>query len=376
MDVDSSHGTKFSLTECSLCYGTFSDPRQLSCIHTFCLKCIASFSGDKQPGGEASCPQCKMSFEIPEDGIGCLPKNFFVEQLNDGTASPLMDSNCQCCNVDHTEEQSKSGTAVMFCVDCTERLCEKCVDIHGRIAATRRHQLLRCVGDEEEEAIKKAIQSKKVRCERHHQRPIELHCFDCNVAICMKCFTDEHKSHKCCYVSEVTDEFKRRIARDEQNLVGTFERCQRMMKERRGNVKKFDRKLDAIEKAICDRVEKLKEAVDLEKAKLLEELASVRTERHQLSDQVLEEIGQRTSIVDSLATYARELKDKGTAGDLVQQTSTLHNRAKELMQLDAFQLALNDLDFDDVTFTPAGWPSLLSTTNLVGKIQTKRFNGE
>jgi hypothetical protein len=70
-----------NLTECSVCAETYSDPRVLPCIHTYCLKCIEGFSKKKQPGDRVSCPLCRKDFIIPDNGINSLPKTDLTEQL-------------------------------------------------------------------------------------------------------------------------------------------------------------------------------------------------------------------------------------------------------------------------------------------------------
>jgi RING-type zinc-finger len=74
-----------NITECPICAGTYSDPRSLPCVHTYCLECIKGFSKDKLPGDCVACPVCRTEFSIPAKGVDSLPKNFFVEQLKDMT---------------------------------------------------------------------------------------------------------------------------------------------------------------------------------------------------------------------------------------------------------------------------------------------------
>jgi hypothetical protein len=92
-----------NITECSVCAETYSDPRVLPCIHTYCLKCIKGFSRNKHPGDRVSCPLCRKDFIVPENGIDSLPKNFFIEQLKDLTRTPAI--HCEGCDV--TEENKR-----------------------------------------------------------------------------------------------------------------------------------------------------------------------------------------------------------------------------------------------------------------------------
>ena len=66
------------ITECSICTEEYTDPRVLPCGHTFCLKCIETWSKNKHPGDNLACPLCRKEFTLPSNGVGDLPKNFFV----------------------------------------------------------------------------------------------------------------------------------------------------------------------------------------------------------------------------------------------------------------------------------------------------------
>jgi B-box zinc finger/RING-type zinc-finger len=183
-----------SITECSVCFDTFSDPRQPPCIHTYCLECVRGFAGDKQPGENVPCPLCRTVFKIPERGIGGLPNNFFVEQLKDFLRPTS--THCNVCSGDETDVALKK-VATMFCVECSERQCEACATTHSHMKVSRDHNLIKL--DEEESAPAVVAKLVKLYCKVHKNKPLELYCFDCKAAICMLCFIKTHKLH--CWMS-------------------------------------------------------------------------------------------------------------------------------------------------------------------------------
>jgi tripartite motif-containing protein 56 len=114
-----------NITECSVCAETYSDPRVLPCIHTYCLKCIKRFSENKHPGDCVSCPLCRKDFIVPEHGIDSLPKNFFIEQLKDLSLTPSI--HCEGC------DETKGRQATTYCAECQQKFCEDCADSHRRL---------------------------------------------------------------------------------------------------------------------------------------------------------------------------------------------------------------------------------------------------
>ena len=188
------------------------------------------------------------------------------------------------------------------------------------------------------------------------------------------CFVKSHKPHECSDINEVADEFRKEMTGDIKNMVDTVARCREVVKGEQRKKEKFNNKVKEIEREICDRADKLKQLIDQEKSNLLKELAIFNEERNKQMNNVVEEIEQHVSFVESLRTYTEQLRDKGRSGDVTQQRSTLQDRADELMKLDAIQRAVNELGSVDVTFTAATWPT--SNGDILGKISKKHSAGK
>ena len=71
------------LTTCPICFEQFDNPKSLPCLHAFCLKCLQDHFKYRRPGDVVSCPTCRKKFQIPEDGLGGLQHNFYMQQLMD-----------------------------------------------------------------------------------------------------------------------------------------------------------------------------------------------------------------------------------------------------------------------------------------------------
>src|ERR1700733_375234 len=71
------------ITECPICMSSFTDPRMLPCIHTFCFECLKRTAETEQrkPGDKMPCPLCRKDFIISTDGVNGVQKNFFMENL-------------------------------------------------------------------------------------------------------------------------------------------------------------------------------------------------------------------------------------------------------------------------------------------------------
>jgi hypothetical protein len=356
-----------NITECSVCAETYSDPRVLPCIHTYCLKCIKRFSANKHPGDCVSCPLCRKDFIVPERGIDSLPKNFFIEQLKDLSLTPII--HCEGC------DETKEKRATRYCAECQQKLCEDCADSHRRLKITRGHTLLETSEDGRlPEGVEKIL---TLHCDEHLTEALKLYCLECNEVIMFDvlCATS-HQSHKCSEIDKVSKDFRSQMADDIQNMNKTAKCCLDLVKEQQKKRDDFNDVVRGVEEKICDKAERMKNMIDSEKLKLMQELSTYKTERMKQVQHVIESIEQHAQFADSLAKYTEELTSEGTASAVAQQQKALHDRASELMKLDHILLEMNGLGSIEVTFDAAKIP-VETTGQLLGTIKwQQQVNGK
>ena len=111
------------ITECPICVETFTDPKVLPCIHTFCLKCLLKYGEHDKPGDQVACPLCRANFVIPPGGFADLPNNFFVNKLLlvaqlTGDIGEIKVQKCEVCTADAID-----ANAIAYCIGCDEHFC-------------------------------------------------------------------------------------------------------------------------------------------------------------------------------------------------------------------------------------------------------------
>ena len=64
---------------CSICKEIFTEPKTISCLHTFCEACIKlTIESNKRLGSNNCCPMCRTEF--PDD-VTKIPVNFSIKRL-------------------------------------------------------------------------------------------------------------------------------------------------------------------------------------------------------------------------------------------------------------------------------------------------------
>ena len=186
-------------SKCGICLEEIKDPRLLSCLHSFCRKCInqlmltSSSSQDDRDTADGSdgahrrtvrCPLCRSICPIPKGGTGGL--------LNDVTRSGNeVQVKCHACI---EEEGEGDGKATAWCGTCHLAYCNEHAMPHvlsniGHSMSALSHQGMRKSavsgdGEEEDEGFPQPM----TLCTDHKQ-PLVFHCVACHVSVCGHCIT-------------------------------------------------------------------------------------------------------------------------------------------------------------------------------------------
>lgn len=81
--------------QCSLCLQDYHDARILPCFHTFCARCLETSCLQQTDAGKPSlyCPVCMDESDLPQKGVQGLPKNMYVQNLQDLQSIPAAPQN-------------------------------------------------------------------------------------------------------------------------------------------------------------------------------------------------------------------------------------------------------------------------------------------
>jgi len=210
--------TYTDLTTCPICLNLFDNPKSLPCLHAFCLKCLQGHFKDKRPGDKEPCPMCRKEFQIPPEGLDGLQHHFFIQRLVDvrnAFHSEQFDE--ELCEVRQEEKEADSNNALMatmFCVDCNQKLCERCSRPHKKMKGGA-HQVIPLGAEAEQELI----QLRAGSCDKHKDKQVELYCCDCDENICFMRFAVKHRCHNCVDIPEAADNFRSRIDDDHRKIL-------------------------------------------------------------------------------------------------------------------------------------------------------------
>ena len=209
---------------CSVCMCAFTDPKQLPCLHSFCLHCLNGIQRTSGVHGKITCPECRRQFQIPGSGNPKeLPTNFRINSFLDVLAiKECNTANVKCGNCD------KRSAQTLYCFQCCSFWCDECILGHNMIRINKEHRTL-ALKDFQDQDIE-AVLKRPAFCQkkRHENKELEFFCKDCKVAICNTCVVTLHEGHGKMLLEEATDARKTQINSMTQSLI---EKAQEKRKE-------------------------------------------------------------------------------------------------------------------------------------------------
>ncbi|XP_041453640.1 E3 ubiquitin-protein ligase TRIM33-like [Lytechinus variegatus] len=180
--------------ECPICHDLLCNPKLLPCAHSFCERCLKELHSFLQADSGLTCPVCHQDANVPGNDVSNFPTNLIVKSLvedfkrrSDAKAERIKGSGAtaiQTCTVCDGDDQD---IATYYCQNCSEFLCEDCLQHHNRYKRNACHETVK-VRD-----IEAGVVKKKFTCPEHPQELQQFVCTTCLVRICCRCREVEHK---------------------------------------------------------------------------------------------------------------------------------------------------------------------------------------
>ena len=207
MDIQTLLHNLHEEVSCSVCITKFTDPKQLPCLHSFCLHCLQRIQQTSGIRETISCPECRQNFRIPGDGdLNALPTNFRIDSLLDVLAiKECNTSGVKCGNCDKRNGES------YYCFQCCSFWCDDCISLHNGIRAYKEHHAL-ALKDFQDQDFENILK-RPAFCGKpgHERKELEFFCNVCGVVICTTCALTDHEGHAKKPLESAANERKLRV---------------------------------------------------------------------------------------------------------------------------------------------------------------------
>lgn len=263
----------------------------------------------------------------------------------------------------------ESRIAIMYCVECREKLCRKCAKAHTRVKMSRDHKLLDMNSEQFEEDLRRS-HAIIARCDKHGFKTLVTFCCNgCRIAVSADCFVESHQHHDCSDIDEAVDEFRDQLKTDTSQLENGCQHMNDRSSSLKEQMEDFIKKADETENEIITRADDLKKLIDENKEAVIKELSVKKknvVEKLRMLNEIIE---NRSKSMAKLKTDNEELSETGNSGEIVRDIDAIDSRTRELLNPNVISSLERDrsvMEGIHIKFNPS---TLMTeaTENLVGK---------
>ena len=304
---------------CSVCSDIFTDPKHLSCLHSFCSKCLQQWY-ETCGGGEAiKCPKCQTFSRVPASGdLKDLPTSFYLNGLIDVLAiKECNKTQVKCGNCD------KKRSEVSYCFQCCIFYCDQCVAAHNILRRNREHRVLAI--KEFQDKDYEDVLKRPVFCARqdHQEEELKYYCKECETTICQTCFALDHGGHALklikaeaetqkLEIKSVIEMHRKKLEAKMKEVTHLDEDYAKMTQQNEIVKRDAQRFANNLIKSIQAKLQNIITAVENQTKKSLESLTAKRSE-----------IQHHINIIESSLEEADKLLKRSTTAEIVQLKKSL-----------------------------------------------------
>ncbi|KAL9955766.1 hypothetical protein ACROYT_G037142 [Oculina patagonica] len=316
---------------CSICLDTYTKPKTITCLHTFCLECLKKHALTSQRQGKYRCPDCQEEIGIPEGNrFDNLPTSFLhnsllsllaVRQIGDGS-----EISCGTCK--------KKSAEISYCFDCEKLLCPDCVNAHevfqAAAAAFEGHKVtpVKQFQAQDYEAL---LKRKSFCSQKYHEREVtKFFCVDCQTCVCQVCINTKHKTHDVDPLEEAADGEKTKIMAGVELMKEKRKVYSDVMRQLEETASKLEDNVNTAIREVSQAAEQMIATIRERKQETITALKNTLGSRTEKLDGAKAQVQSSTKRIDQAVEFADNLVQGSSSLDIMQSNKNLEQRFEDL----------------------------------------------
>ena len=303
----------------------YTDPKQLPCLHSFCLHCLNGIQRTSGRRDKIACPECRQEFKIPDNGnLAALPTNFRINSLLDVLAiKECNTTGVKCGNCDNQSKESH------YCFQCCEFWCGECITFHNGMKSNKDHYALALEDFQDHDFENILKRPTFCAIPGHEKKEIEFFCNICEVAICNACALTNHDGHGKILLEQAANERKLRVK-------SAIESQRKRAQTKRSKITKLDGSLSEVQEQAARVKRNVEEYADRIHAAIEAKKLEIFDDVERRTKESLQEIGKQKEEFEKQARrHESEIEDtetllkRSTSAQLMQPNELFDKILKE-----------------------------------------------
>ena len=384
MDIKTLLNNLHEEVSCSVCMNTFTDPKQLPCLHSFCLHCLEGILRTSGRHDIITCPECRRESRVPSSGnLKDLPTNFRINSLLDVLAIKECNSTAvKCGNCD--KKSSKS----FYCFQCCAFWCEaNCISLHNGMKANKDHRVLALKDFQDEDFENVLKRPTFCREPGHETKQLEFFCKICEASICNACALTDHDGHAKMLLEKAANERKLQVKSAIESQREKLQMKKNEMTKIDENCAKIQEHVANVKRSVEQFVETIFQAINAKKQEIINEVKDKAKESLQRLETKKSEIKDEVKMSEATLDKAETFLKRSASAEIMQPNKLLNKIVqKEVDEEDSasrdngnflvFDFAKNETLLENVNAENIGSfkPVLSNTRPLLSSADGKGIN--
>ena len=347
---------------CKICYEVYKKPKQLPCLHSFCVACLNRLAETRAVNGKIQCPLCQRQVDVPESGtFENFPSSFYINSLLDVLAiKECGATRVTCGNCDKKSEQSS------YCFDCSQFWCGECLNGHNILRVNKEHRvtaLEHFQAQDFEDVLKRPAICKK----EHHEKVLEYYCNSCEEAACQVCLNVGHGGHEIKPLKAVTGDEKAKILAEVERAKTEIEQLTEDIAIAEVDWLQAQENVEAVKRDVNSFAEEMIRVIREEQRRLITEAEKTKVAEENRLTANKAKIRNQIKKIESAMKQAENLLQRGASAEIV------HSRKQievNLQQLVAQKPEIQVKGYKKVVFKENPLPNNNLTNDGIGRVGT------
>ena len=251
---------------CSICLDTYTDPKILSCFHTFCCKCLKKHARNTHGKGKFRCPECQAEIDLPKGNRFDRLSTSFIHN-----------------------------------------------SLLGLLETEDREDLL-----------------KPPFCSQHKNERLRYFCSSCEACICPVCFAEDHRGHEFDVIEKAMQKHRKYIMLNVDTIKEKANLFREEIRKLEKTSEDVEMIIAIAKQDVSEAAQHVITKTRSQEKQLLESLEMTRRERIERINSAKQEMESLVEQMNQATKYAENLVQRRSGLDIIQTKTTLKEKFQEL----------------------------------------------
>ena len=313
---------------CSICLDTFTDPKTITCLHTFCCECLKKHALISQRNGKFRCPECQAEVDLPEaNRFDKLPTSFHHNSLLSVLAIRQSgkgnDTSCGVCK--------KMSAEISYCFECAKFMCSDCVNAHQLFSHFTEGHKVTPVKQFQPQDYEALMRKQSFCSQQYHEREVtRFFCLKCQICVCQICIATDHKAHDVEPLEKVADGEKANILTRTEVLKTKTKVYGDTIREYEQTALELETNLTNAKREVSKAAEQMIAKIREDERRIITALENTSTSRADKLDSAKAQVQSLLKQINQAIEFAENLIRRSSSSDVMQSKNCLEQRFNHL----------------------------------------------